>query len=332
MRECGIASLLPSRLVDTSRLRLTDPGIRQGFSVFVSKKAPALREHFLLSTSNFLLEIIVPIEHVRHEFHNERFVGVIAENRLLHQVDRFLRKLSGRSQFCAALAVLVAEHVQAAWAATVVECTHLRASDKRVAFMPEDDVELLADRFVDHVNVHPSAARKQNNLLTFFLELEPVQVRIHRVRSILELLSHVRVDHTDDAVHQDLHLSRNAEQEQRKAPDDNVGVRELFANHRNVVVFDKARTIFAPPATEATATGLDMHPVDKDVLGLVVAVLLQSFDKSLRRDECSTTFIFWTSDHYENFLFFCHARKFRKKVRDELDFIVNRDEMYRLSV
>ena len=181
--------------------------------------------------------------------------------------------------------------------------------------MPEDDVELLADRFINYVDVHPGAARKQNNLLPFLLELQPVQVRIHRIGAFLELLAHVRVDHAHDAVHQDLHLPRNAEQEQRKTPDDNIRIDELFADHRHVVVLHKARTVLAPPATEATATRLDVHSVNENVLGLVVAVLLQPFDKSLRRDESATAFILRACDHYEDFLFFCHARKFRKKFK-----------------
>ena len=159
------------------------------------------------------LEVIVAIEHVRYEFDDERFVGLVAENRLLHEVDGLLRNIAGRCQFGAALTVFFAEHVQTTRTATVVERAHLRAGDKRVALVPEDDVELLADRLVDNVEVHPGAARKQDNLLPFLLELEPVQRSVHRVGAFGKLLAHVGVDHADNAVHQDFHLSWNAEEE-----------------------------------------------------------------------------------------------------------------------
>ena len=53
----------------------------------------------------------------------------------------------------------------------MVERAHLRAGDERVSLVPEDDVELLADGFVHHVDVHPGAARKQDDFLAFLLLL-----------------------------------------------------------------------------------------------------------------------------------------------------------------
>lgn len=92
------------------------------------------------------------------ELGHECHIGVITENWLLHQVDSFLREGSGLCEFLAALAVFFAQHGEAAWAPAVVECAHLRAGDERVTLVPQDDVKLFADGFVDHVNVHPGAA------------------------------------------------------------------------------------------------------------------------------------------------------------------------------
>ena len=202
---------------------------------------------------------------------------------------------------------------ETAGASAVVERAHLRAGDERVALMSENDVELLADRFVDHVDVHPGTARKQDDFLSFFLELEPVQVGIHGVHAVLQLLAHVGVHHAHDAVHQDLHLSGNAEQVQREAPDDNIGVDELFAHHRGVVILHEAAAVFASPATEAAAAGLNVQAVDKKVFALVVAVFFKSFHEGLGRNQGSAAFVFGACDHDKDFLFICHAYKFRKK-------------------
>ena len=104
------------------------------------------------------LEVVRPIEHVRDELGHERHVGVVAEERLLQQVDGFLREVAGPCKFRAADLVLVAEHFQAARASAVVKGAHLRAGNECVTLVSEDNVELLTDRFVDHVDVHPGAA------------------------------------------------------------------------------------------------------------------------------------------------------------------------------
>ena len=95
---------------------------------------------------------------MRDELGHERHVGVVAEKRLLQQVDGFLREVAVPCKFRAAGLVLVAEHFQAARASAVVEGAHLRAGDERVALVSENNVELLTDRFVYHVDVHPGAA------------------------------------------------------------------------------------------------------------------------------------------------------------------------------
>lgn len=259
------------------------------------------------------LEVVRPIEHVRDELGHERHVGVVAEERLLQQVDGFLREVAVPCKFRAAGLVLVAEHFQAARASAVVERAHLRAGNECVTLVSEDNVELLADRFVDHVDVHPGAARKQDDFLPFFLELEPVQVRIQRVHAVFQLLAHVGVHHSNDAVHQDLHLSRHTEQVQGKTPDDNVGVRELFAHPGHVVILHEAAAVFASPAAEASAAWLNVQAVDKKVFTLVVAVFFEPLHEGLCRNQGSAAFVFRTCDHYENFLLICHAYKFRKK-------------------
>lgn len=121
--------------------------------------------------------------------------------------------------------------------------------------------------------------------------------------------------HTHDAVHQDFHLSGNAEQIEWKTPDDNVCVGELLAHPGNVVVFHKATAVFASPTTEATSAGLDIQTVDEKILGFVVAVLFESFDERFCRDECTAPFVFGAGDHDEYFLLFCHMGKFRKFPR-----------------
>ena len=250
---------------------------------------------------------------MRDEFGHERHVGIVAEKWLLQQVDGFLREGAGLCKFRAAGLVLVAEHFQAARASAVVERAHLRAGNECVTLVSEDNVELLADRFVDHVDVHPGAARKQDDFLPFFLELEPVQVRIQRVHAVFQLLAHVGVHHSHDAVHQDFHLPGNAEQVQGKAPDDNVGVRELFAHPGHVVILHEAAAVFASPATETAAAGLNVQTVDKKVFTLVVAVFFKPFHEGLGWNQRSAAFVLGACDHDEDFLFICHAHKFRKK-------------------
>ena len=95
---------------------------------------------------------------MRHEFDDERFVGGVAENRLLQQINCFLRKDSAVLRvFRTTGSVLFAEHFQAARASAVVEGAHLRAGHELVAVGAEDDVELLADGFVNDVQIHPGA-------------------------------------------------------------------------------------------------------------------------------------------------------------------------------
>ena len=260
------------------------------------------------------LKIVWAIEHVRDELGHERHVGVVAEKRLLQQVDGFLREVAGPCKFRAAGLVLVAEHFQAARTSAVVERAHLRAGDERVSLVSEDNVELLADGLVNNVDVHPGAARKQNDFLPFLLELQPVQVRIHGVHAVFQLLAHVRVHHSHDAVHQNLHLSGNAEQVQREAPDDNIGVDELFAHHRGVVIFHEAATVRAAPTTETTSAGFYVQAVNKKIFALVVSVFFEPFHEGLGRNQGSAAFVFGTCHHDENFLFICHTHKFRKKL------------------
>ena len=152
MQECDIASLSPPRLACAKSLVAHDITESATFKKLV------------------YLEIVWAVEHVRDELGHESHVGVVAEERLLQQIDSLLRKRAGPCKFRAAGLVLVAEHFQAARTSAMVERAHLRAGDERVALVSEDNVELLADRFVDHVDVHPGAARKQNDFLPFLLE------------------------------------------------------------------------------------------------------------------------------------------------------------------
>ena len=247
---------------------------------------------------------------MRDELGNERHVGLFAEDGLLHHVDGFLRELARLCEFLAALAEFFTEHGEAPRAAAVVERAHLGGRDERVALVPEDDVELLHDGFVHHVYIHPGAARKQDNLLAFLLELQPVQVRVHGVCAVFQFLAHVGVDHPDYAVHQDLHLAGNAEQVQRETPDDDVRVGELLAHPGNVVALDEAAAVFAAPAAEASAAGLYVQPVDKEVFGFIVAVLFEPLHERLRGNKRSAALVFRTCDHHEYLLFICHVPKF----------------------
>ena len=150
-----------------------------------------------------------------------------------------------------------------------------------------------------------------------------MQVRVECVRAILEFLAHVGVDHAHDAVHQNLHLPGDAEQEQREAPDDDIRVDELLAHHRDVVVLDETTSVGAAPAAEAPAAGLDIQAVDEEVLGFVVAVLFEPLHERLRGDKRPTAFVLRACDHHENLLLFCHAPKFKKLRGDNLAVLGN---------
>ena len=128
---------------------------------------------------------------------------------------------------------------------------------------------------------------------------------VHAVR-LVELLPHIGVNHSHDAVHQHFHLSGNAEKEQGKTPDDNVGGFQLFACCGHVVVFDKAASVRATPTGKASSAGLNVQTVDKNIFRFVIAIGEHSIDECFCRHKGSALFVFRAGDHYQNFL--CHGK------------------------